>query len=301
MMKVGRNRATILFSAITIINLAIFFCRDKFTYHKYATRSSLYSTDTLRWKKFIDDYSKQELIEAKIILDSLLDIENKSTSSKILEIGKLLYERFHKQLGKPSPLVSAATPLNQFKILDTSHSERLWCGNFAAIFVFFCWSEGIPCRFIEIINPGNHHVLSECYLSESKEWVLTDITTNHLLLFNRNRNKFENLLNVRDTLIDSLQSLQMEQGEIVTRPFMPGFYDKYFGRGNPIYYYYRINNFEVYKSGEKIKRYFLPITWYEEVNRTVSGNFLFYVKQFLILLWLFCLIFLARQFLTTHK
>jgi hypothetical protein len=301
MMKVGKNSATILFSAITIINLAIFFYRDKFTYHKYATRSSLYSTDTLRWKKFIDDYSKQELIEAKIILDSLLDIENKSTSSKILEIGKLLYQRFHKQLGKPSHLVSAATPLNQFKILDSSHSERLWCGNFAAIFVFFCWSEGIPCRFIEIVNPGNHHVLSECYLSESKEWALTDITTNHLLLFNRNRNKFENLLNVRDTLMDSLQSLQMEEGEIVTKPFIPGFYDTYFGHGNPIYYYYRINNFEVYKSGEKIKRYFLPITWYEEVNRKVSGNFLFYVKQSLILLWLFCLIFLARQFLSTDK
>ena len=301
MMKVGKNNATILFSVITIVNLAIFFYRDKSTYHKYATRSSLYSADTLKWKKLIYDYPKQELNEAKLVLDSLVDLENKSTSSKILEIGKLLYERFHKQQGRPSSTVARATPLNHFRILNSSTSERLWCGDFAAMFVFFCWSEGIPCRVVELSNPGNHHVLNECYLPESREWVLADVTTNHLLLFNKNRNSFENLLNLKDALWDSLQSFQVEGREIVTRSFMPGFYEKYFGHENPIYYYYRINNFQISKNSEKIKRYFLPIVWYEEVNKTPMSNFRFYARQFFIVLWFFCLIFLAKQFLATGK
>src|SRR4030095_1458671 len=148
MMKIGKNSATILFSVITIVNLVIFFYRDKSAYHKYATQSSLYSTDTLKWKRLIYDYPKQELIEAKIILDSLVDLKNKSTSSKILEIGKLLYEHFHKQKGKPSPFVATATPLNQFKILNSSDSERLWCGDFAAMFVFFLLvrRNSMPCH-----------------------------------------------------------------------------------------------------------------------------------------------------------
>ena len=131
--------------------------------------------------------------------------------------------------------------------------------------------------------------------------MLTDVTTNHLLFFNKNRNSFENLLNVKDALLDPLQSFQVEGREIVTRSFMPGFYDKYFGHENPIYYYYRINNFQISKNSEKIKRYFLPIVWYEEVNKTPMSNFRFYVKQFFIVLWFFCLIFLAKQFLATGK
>jgi hypothetical protein len=286
MIKRARNATAILFSLVTVINFAILFYRDKFIYHKYATPSSLYSTDTLKWKKLVYDYPKKELADARIMLESLADLKNKPETAKILEIGKLLYQRFHDRRGRPLPFTASAPPLGQFKILSASDSMTLWCGDFAAMFVFFCWAEGIPCRFIEIINPGDHHVLNECYLRESKEWVLVDVTTNHLLLFNKNRNRFENLLNVRDALSDSLQSFQVDSNEIVTKPFVRNFYDRYFGNGNPIYYYYRINNFEVYKEGEKIKRYFLPVAWYEELNNAHATNFWFYVKEFFLLMWL---------------
>jgi transglutaminase superfamily protein len=295
MITVTRNVATILFFVITAINLAIAFYRDKFMYHKYATRSSLYSADTLKWKKLIDDYPKQELIEAKTIIDSLSDFKDKSTTSKVLEIGKLFYHRFHDQIGKPSPLTRAVSPLNQFKNASASDSVRLWCGDFAFMFVFFCWAEGIPCRVVGIMNPGNHHVLNECYLRESKEWVLVDVTTNHLLFFNKNRNRFENLLDVRDSSFHSLQSFQLNDGEIVTTPFAGGFYDRYFGNGKPLHYYYRINSSEIYKQGEKITRYFLPVAWYEELSRTHPGNFWFYIKQFFVLLWLISLAVVIKK------
>jgi hypothetical protein len=290
-----RNVATILFFVITTINLAIPLYKDKFIYHKFATQSSLYSADTLKWKKVIYDYPKQELIEAKAILDSLPDFKHKSSSSKILEIGKLFYQRFHNQIGKPSPFAAPASPLNQFKNASASDSTRLWCGDFASMFVFFCWAEGIPCRVIGIMNPGNHHVLNECYLKESNEWVLADVTTNHLLFFNKNRSRFENLLNVRDALLDSLQSFQLDGGEIVTTPFARGFYNRYFGNGKPLHYYYRINSSEIYKQGEKIKRYLLPVAWYEEIRGTHPSNFWFYVKQFFALLWLISFAVLIKK------
>jgi hypothetical protein len=295
MIKLTRNVATSLFFVLTIINLAIAFYKNKFIYHKYATPSSLYSADTLKWKNLVYDYPDQELIEAKRVLDSLSDFKNKSTSSKVLEIAKLFSQRFHDQIGKPSPFAPPVSPLNQFKNASASDSMRLWCGDFASMFAFFCWAEGIPCRVIGIMNPGNHHVLNECYLQESRQWVLADVTTNHLLFFNKSRNRFENLLNVRDSLLDSLQSFQLNGGEIVTTPFAGGFYNRYFGNGKPVHYYYRINSSEIYRPNEKIKRYFLPLVWYEEVSRTQPSNFWFYVKEFFVLLWLISLAVVIKK------
>ncbi|HEV8287092.1 MAG TPA: transglutaminase domain-containing protein [Chitinophagaceae bacterium] len=293
-MKTARNYIIVLFCLTTFINLLIFFYRERFAYHKYGTYSSLYSSDVSKWKKFIYDYPKQELIEANTILDSL-NIKDQSTAFKILEIGKLLYNHFHDQIGQPSAQLLTISPLNQYKVLSSSDSIRLWCGNFASILAFFCWSKGITCRVIEINNPGDHHVLNECYLTETNEWVITDVTNNQLLLLNKNKNRYVNLLNLRDSLPDTLLSAQVAGDSIISKSFNTGFYDHYFGDKNPINYYYRVNNIEVYKTSEKIKRYFFPVAWYEEINKTPKGNLPFYIKQLFILLWLICLILLIKQ------
>ena len=296
-MKFGKNYITILFCLLSVINIAIFFYRDKFAFHKYGTISSLYSADTAKWKKFIGDYPKQELDEAKTILDSL-HLERQSTASKILNIGKLLYSRFYRQAGQPSTQLLTASPLNQFKILSSSDTVKLWCGNFANMFAFFCWSEGIPCRVTEIMNPGDHHVLNEFFVAEKGTWAVADVTNNNLLLLNKNKNGYADLLSVRDSLSTPLFVLQAIDSSIDTRPFSAGFYDKYFGNENPINYYYHTNNLKVYRTSEKIKRYFLPVPWYEELDKTPKGNLLFYVKQLFILLWLISFILLARQFIS---
>src|SRR5262245_50285323 len=144
-MRSRKNHIAVVFVILSIINLAIFFYRDRFNFHKYGTYSSLYSSDTMKWKKFIDDYPKQELDEAKKIVDSL-HISSQSTPIKVQEIGRFLYNAFKKQLGKSSTQLVTASPLTQFKILRSSDSIELWCGNFAEMFAFFCWSEGVTSR-----------------------------------------------------------------------------------------------------------------------------------------------------------
>jgi hypothetical protein len=291
-MRSRRNYIAVLFSILSITNLVIFFYRDRFNYHKYATYSSLYSPDTTKWRKFIDDYPRQELVEAKIILDSL-HIDDQPTSFKVLEIGKFLHNRFNKQLGKSSNQLVSASPLTQYKILRSSDTIELWCGNFAEMFTFFCWSRGITSRVIEIMNPGDHHVLNEYYLPETQEWGVIDLTNNHLLI--RKSNGYANLLDLRDSSGQTFSSLQAGDSSIAFHPFDATFYNKYFGNKNPIHYYYRTNNSEVYSRGEKIKRYFLPYTWYEEVTENQRGNWRFYIKQLFILLWLISLILLVWQ------
>jgi hypothetical protein len=292
-----KNHIAVLF-ILSIINLIIFVYRDKFTYHKYATYSSLYSSDTLRWKKIIDDYPRQELREAKGIIDSL-HINNQSTSIKVQEIGKFLYNAFKKQLGKSSNQLIAASPLAQYKILRSSDTIELWCGNFAEMFTFFSWSMGITSRVVEILNPGDHHVLSECYLPETREWAVTDLTNNHLLIRKSDSRGYANLLDLRDSPAEIILSLQATDTSIAWHPFDATFYRKYFGNHNPIYYYYRTNNSEVYRPIEKIKRYFVPDAWYEEITQGRLGNWAFYARQFFILLWLISVILLIAQLISS--
>ena len=293
-MKSRKNHIVVLFSILSIINIVIFFYRDKFSFHKYATYSTLYSADTIKWKKIINDYPKQELVEAKAILDSL-QINHRPTPVKVVEIGRFLYNHFHKQLGHSSDQLVSASPLNQYKILRSSDTTQLWCGNFSEMFAFFCWSEGIACRVIEIMNPGDHHVLNECYLPEIGQWAVTDLTNNNLFILNDNRNSYANLLSLRDSSWLTVSTLQATDRAIVLHPLDTKYYDKYFDNKNPIYYYYRVNNFEIYKPIQKIKRYFLPDAWYEEVSNNRRSNWPFYIKQFFTLLWLIVVPLLIGQ------
>ncbi|HET9826580.1 MAG TPA: transglutaminase domain-containing protein [Chitinophagaceae bacterium] len=297
-MKHAKNHIAILFLVFSFINLVIYIYRDKFSYHKYGTYSSLYSADTTKWKKFVDDYPKRELAEARAILDSV-HINYQATPDKVLQIGKLLYNLFHRQLGHSSEQLTTASPLRQYKILLSSDTVQLWCGNFAAMFAFFCWSEGIACRVIEIMNPGDHHVLNECYLPEKGQWAVTDLTNNNLLLFDTTKNIYANLITLRDSSGLVQSTLQASDPSIDIRPFDRNLYHKYFGNKNPIYYYYRINNSSVYARGEKIKRYFFPEAWFEEVSARAKGNISFYVKQLFILLWLISLILLIQQLVSS--
>lgn len=296
-MKPGKNYSALLFLILSITNAVIFVYRDRFAYHTYATYSSLYSSDTAKWKKFVEDYPKSELTEANVTLERL-HLRDQPTSDKVEQIGRLLYDRFHKQLGFPSAQLAKASPLEQYKILLSSDTIKLWCGNFADMFAFFCWSEGIACRVIEIINPGDHHVLNECYLPETGEWSVTDLTSNNLLFLNPQKTRHPNLLSLRDSPETALLSIRSTDTSIVLHPFDANFYKEYFGNKNPIYYYYRINASKIYQPGEKIKRYFFPESWYEEVTTHPKSNLSFYIKQLFILLWLISSIVLITQFIS---
>jgi len=300
-MKSIRNNTIVLLIALTLANLLIFYYKDNFIYHQYGDYSCLYSSETGRWSAFVKDYPHGELVQAKKIIDSAIPSGNLSSVSTILGIGKLLYTRFHNRNGVPSATLARASPLQQYNLLNSSDSEKLWCGNFASMFAFFCWSQGIPCRIIEIMNPGDHHVVNECYLKETNNWVMTDVTTNHLLIWNAKRNSYENLLRLRDSLDGPLTSWQDISDSLEVKPFNANVYAPYFGNKNPVNYYYRVNNFEVYKFPEKLKRYLLPIAWYREINSSPKSNVPFYIKQLFILLWLICLVTLVLQMIKFRK
>jgi len=300
-MKLLRNNTILLFFFITIVNLFIFLYRDHFLYHEYCDYASLYASDTAKWRAFVDDFPKQELVEAKKIVDSSVRRGGISSTAKIVAIGKFLYSRFYRQTGVPSARIAQASPLQQYKLFSSSDSEKLWCGNFASMFAYFCWAEGIPCRILEIMNPGDHHVVNECYLPDSNNWVMTDVTTNHFLIWDADRNRYENLLHLRDSSATSLFSWQDVDDSVVRRPFQRAVYAPYFGNKNPINCYYRINNLAVYKPAEKIRRYFLPVAWYQEVDNSPGRNLPFYIKQFFTLLWLICLVALIRQIFRRPK
>lgn len=293
-MKNKRKYILVSFLVLTVINLAILFYRDKFAYHKIGTYSSLYSSDTFKWKQFVFDYPADELESAKNILDSSINIKGKTTANQVLEIGRMMYDRFNKQSGRPSAALFSLSPLQQYQILRSSDSEELWCGIYANMFAFFCWSKGIPCRIIEIMNPGDHHVVNECYLAESRQWAMVDLTYNQLLIWDKNNKRYLNFFDILKPPKGNFLSIQASENSILSLPFKLSFYDHYLNNDPAVYYYYRINLSEVYKKAEKIKRYLLPVSWYEEVN-SYSGNFLFYVKEFFVLLWLVCFVILLAQ------
>src|SRR5207302_7834209 len=113
-----------------------------------------------------DLYSDSEFRQAKIISD-YITASSKDVKEKLMALGSFLVDHFHSRLGKPSPSLLRASPLTQFRSLSASDTSQLWCGNFAEIFSFFCWSQGIVCRNIEIMNPGDRHVVNECYVNRS--------------------------------------------------------------------------------------------------------------------------------------
>ena len=292
----------IVFLLLTLINLLIFFSRARFSYQSYSSYSALYApcdpACNRKWKQFVYDYPRDHLSEAKKILDTAIDLKTTSTYDKILRIGNLLYSRFNKQRGKPSFEVLTAAPLDEFKMLSGSASAKLWCGNFSAMFAYFCWSEGITCRIIEIMNPGDHHVLNECYVPETNHWVMVDVTNNQLLVQNSSK-QFLSLAEFRKALFRNIPLFATESlpGSIVSRPINTNtsYIENYYKKENPVYYYHRVNNFEIYKLPAKIKRYLLPVSWYEITDNKHHSNLLFYIKQVLCLLWLILFLLLLSR------
>jgi hypothetical protein len=293
-------KSTIIF--LTLANFIIFIFRDHFQFQLYSNYSSLYGecdkNCIKKWQQTVHDYSKKEISEARLITQSELRLKDKSTLSKVTILGSFIYSRFEGQNGSTSPVLQSISPLQQYKKLCSSDTLKLMCGQFAQIFSFFCWSEGITNRTIEIINPGDHHVVNECYIPEKKQWVLVDLTTNQLLLQDEKKN-FLNLLDFKKNLEQSSpvlvwkannDSIQQEQLD-----FSSSYITTYYLKNNPLIYYYQTDNNKVYQLHNKIKRYFFPITWYE-IFETNDHTNLFFIKGLLIILWvIFISLFLINR------
>lgn len=287
------RRSLLLFIILlSVTNIVVFLFRDHFHYQPYAGYSQLYGACNAecekKWKQFADDYPAKDLSEAGKITDSIT-AGKIHTLNKALAIGSYLYNRFSQQSGRPSEMLLKASPLDQYKTLCASSSEKLWCGNFAQMFAFFCWSQNIVTRNVEIMYPGDRHVLNECYIPEMGSWIMIDVT-NNLLLIRNNVGEFLNLVQFSEAIRkktplsflkpDSITAMKMET---LSEKLVP---KQYFSK-HPIYYYHRVDNQKAYSAGEKLKRYFLPVSWYDIFdNNKKRSNLAFYLKGILIFLWM---------------
>jgi hypothetical protein len=288
-----RYISIVIFVLVTFVNLGILFFRNSFSYQPNASYNSLYKPcdQSCRdnWQKFMSPYPEEETAAANKLMDSVITNSNKSTREKIGIIGTFLYKRFHDQEGKPSAALLSATPFSQFEYLGAHRSEKLWCGNFSEMFTFFCWSQNIPSRVVEIMNEGDHHVLSECYVSEDNRWVMVDVSGNFILVTDGNNSDL-NLIQFKRSLVnrDPLYANSVAGDSVVKIPIDKNadYIARYYKKETPIYFYHEVELNDVYSTFSKIKRYFLPVSWYDSYSMDRQFNLLFYVKQFFVLLWL---------------
>ena len=286
-----KKKVTIIFLLLTIINIVIFVFRDHFMYRPFSGYKELYEctdADCLeKWNLFKNDYPVDELNQAKKISDSVIGKKSISTEEKILKIGSFVHNRFKNQMGKPNQEVLTASPMNQYNMLSSSDSLKLWCGNFATIFSYFCWSQGIVTRNIEIMNLADHHVLNECFIPSTNQWQMVDPTNNMLKL--QSGEKILNLRTFKESL-DKKLTVSVSHGSDSLRENLldpqASHILNYYKPEHPHYYYHRIDNEKAFSTSNKIKQYFLPVSWYEIYKPAGVHNLPFYVKQIFILLWL---------------
>lgn len=282
---VNKKISVAFFLIFTFANILIFLNRDYFLYQPFVDYDSLYlgkNSSPSKWNTFASQYSESEKIETKRITDSLIGGE-KNTIIKAFILGSYLHRRFKNQMGKPTYELSSLSPIEQYKLLCSNVNEKLWCGTFAKIFSYFCFTQDIACRYIEIMQPGDHHVVNECYLPETNEWVMMDLTFN-LLLIQSKKGNYLNVVSFKNKIKESDpgESLLINQPNLSRNSIL-----SYYNNNYPLYYYNTIDTKKVYSFGSKLVRYFLPISWYKIYVDHGKNNILYYSKVAIFLLWLF--------------
>ena len=303
------KRLIVLLFVLTAANACIFFFREHFQYYPYVSYHSLYSecdkSCETKWSGILKMFTKRELKEADSILISNTDVSKKTnTIEKIQTIGTFLYNKFHAQYGRPSDSTMHLKPLEKYKLLSRSPNEHLWCGNFATMFLMFSSTQNILSRVVEIYANDDRHVINECYVPELKQWILVDVTFNTLTAFS-NTNKYLNAQSFRQ-LINSNSPVyrisSIENRNRLDRLDKNIFFVKnYFKPDFDYYYYYTIDLNGVYRSKEKLKRYFLPVSWYALYKDTEKSNGPFYYKIFFGFLWIINVLFIAILYFRTVK
>jgi hypothetical protein len=297
-----RSLLFLTLGVFTVLNIAIFFLKDHFQYMPYSSYKQLYKPCNeackTKWGQFKNSFETHELAEAKKILQDSLKFSNATTQKeKIAAISKFVYRLYLQHKGVPAKAFQASSPLRQYKSLCEKNEGKLWCGNASNIFAFFCWAEGIATRNIEIMQPGDHHVVNECYLDESGEWVLADVT-HQLVLVKNNNDQYLNLQNFRSALLNNEAVVNYSDSDII-KDLRNQYYAHYYIGNHPHHYYYVTHDAALYSSTNKIKRYLLPASWYEVYDSTPKSNLLFYVKQTVFVVWIILLLaflfFLIRK------
>ncbi|MBC7872363.1 MAG: transglutaminase domain-containing protein [Ferruginibacter sp.] len=308
-MKFSRKSLLWITLFFIIANSIIFLKRNKgFEYIKYAATSALYppgpdSSFFKKWNRYNQRFSKKELGEGLLLLQQHTGIDTLSSDeAKVISIGAWLHHSFQSQVGKPADSLSVLTPLLQYQFLAADKKKQLWCGQFQAMFGFFCTAAGLNNRYVEIvpINPlqnGGYHEINEVWLPGRKNWVMADATRNFLLITKDNQ-----ILSAAGYLDHRMQEqpnsffitfFNNSSNRIDTFLSKKDSGDAYFNKNYALRYYLNMDLGKVYTPVERIKRYIFADPWYEMYSPGAQrSNLLFRMKQVFLLGLLVCLVLL---------
>jgi hypothetical protein len=185
------------------------------------------------------------------------------------------------------------SPWQQFQLSVADTSIGVNCGNLAQQFAFFCAAENITVRMIEVMNPGDHHVLNEVFLPETKQWVAVDATMDRTLFMNgggepMNFYQLKGYLGagkpvytLRSNGKDLLDTTAYETAHYYRPPFT-------------LHYFSRLETPALYSAGNKLRMFLLPENWF-----TIYGKpripWMYLLKSMVLIAWLFSFFKIMHQ------
>lgn len=283
-----KKKIRYLFLILCALNIAVFVFRDSFQYKPFASYADLYGRCSesciASWKGSAARYSQEEREQGRRILDSMVQKNSRTTVAIATDIASFLYRQFHAQIGLPDSIMQIAAPLEQYRQLSRNPGRQLWCGNFGTMFFYFCWMADIPCRAIEIVADGDHHIVNEFFDEQTGRWVFADAMSDLCAI----KDERGNYLNLVD-FIKAVDGPGKRNG-LLTGTEGKQVSSTYYRNSSILYFFHDFDKEKVYSLPEKLLRYFLPVSWYEVYTTEPGSNSLFYAKLTLFVCWLLCLV-----------
>ena len=262
-----------------------------------------------KWKDPLDYTDATEIKTVKQLLTDSFHIKPAdSTVNKIKIIGSYIYQSIKQNMGVPADSLANYSTYKQFCLVKEGKA-KIWCGNITDIFHLFATNAGIICRNIglsgkrEVFTLGDH-AFNECFIPETGEWALVDLTQNILLLKDSD-GKFLNTVNL-------YQLKKLNQTDNITMyssgdsSIINGGYSnpdkKYLWQENEILYPHPNNPRTLYSFFNKFQRYAGVHPWLEVYNENHHyDNHLFYLKSFLLHAWILLGLIILVLYLFTKK
>ncbi len=282
--KVNRNKKLVLiFIILSVLNVLIFIYREYFQFNPFKNYKELYLNDSGNWN-----------IEFKKVQASLPEFESEknkwyapssSTETRAIAIGNMIYASFQSKIGSNYIKEEYEGFASEIPVLNSNNIIE--CGTISNVFTFYCSMEGIKSRNIEIMKPGDHHVLNEFFDDKSNKWRAMDIT--------------HGLMDVRDIHLNPLNLIELKNqvnsaNSLLIKDEKTGIYDtlnssgipgyRFYRENHPLYYYHSgVNQEVVYSISQKIKRYVFPVSWYSIYKDKPYINLPHYFKMLTLFCW----------------
>ncbi len=252
--------------------------------------------------KWRDDEITSTPLERNLVNELLKDsikIDDKdNTVEKVRKIGTYLSFHLRNAVGLPTDSLLNLSVFNQYKC--GIKGEKIWCGNYALIFMLFCKQAGVKTRYVEInklysVFPGNLHIFNEYFITEQGKWAAIDLL-NNTLFYKNNYGDFLNAVQIKnanaaDSSIKVFKATSDTSLAEVNFSSLPkSFFDTY----NPtkeLKFYLSLNYNESNNLFKKFKRYFQKKYYYELYSdSSIIDNKNFYIKQFLLFIQALCIV-----------